>query len=59
MVINNMGYEHSVDFLEEIELKGNLKLFASVWKADNDNKMVITRDSKIKISKEPSPMLMR
>ena len=52
-------YWPSVDFLEDIELEGNLNLFASVWKADDEGKMVITRDGKIIIGKEPSSMLMR
>ena len=65
MVISNIyiyrgdGYAPFVNFLEKIELEGDLKLFASLWKADDGGKMVITRDGKIVISKEPLLTLMR
>ncbi len=45
--------------MEEIELEDSLKLYASVWEVDDDSKMVLTKDGKVIISKEPLPMLMR
>ncbi len=48
-----------VDYLEIIEYEDNLKLYASVWQIDDDGKMVLTRNGKVAISKEPSSTLLR
>ena len=63
--INNMYlYEGDVDrnlidYLEIIESEDNLKLYASVWDVDDDGEMVLTKNGKVVISKEPSSMLLR
>ena len=36
-----------------------MKLYASVWEINDDGEMVLTKDSKVVISKEPSLMLLR
>ena len=43
---------------KEIELAGDLKLFASFWEMNNDN-TVVTKNGKIIIQAEASPTLMR
>ena len=48
-----------IDYLEIIEYEDNLKLYASVWEVDNDGEMVLTKNGKVVISKEPSSMLLR
>jgi hypothetical protein len=48
-----------VDYLEIIEYEDNLKLYASVWEVDDDDEMVLTKNGKVVISKEPSSMLLR
>ncbi len=50
---------HAINFLQEIELEDNLKLHASVWEADDNGKMVHTKDGKVVVSKEPLTTLMR
>jgi hypothetical protein len=50
---------HIVDYLEIIEYDDNLKLYASVWEVDDDGEMVLTRNGKVAISKEPSSTLLR
>jgi hypothetical protein len=50
---------HLVDYLEIIEYEDNLKLYASVWEVDDDGEMVLTRNGKVAISKEPSSTLLR
>jgi hypothetical protein len=45
--------------LDKIETEDSLKLQASVWEVDVYGKMVLTKDGKVVISKEPSPMLLR
>jgi hypothetical protein len=50
---------HLVDYLEIIEYGDNLKLYASVWEVDDDGEMVLTRNGKVAISKEPSSTLLR
>jgi len=65
IVINNIYlYEgdidgNLIDFLEIIESEDNLKLYASVWEVDNDGKMVLAKQGKVAISKEPLLMLLR
>jgi hypothetical protein len=64
-VINNIYlYEGDIDgnlinFLEIIESEDNLKLYSSVCEVDDDSKMVLTKNGKVVISKEPSLMLLR
>ena len=48
-----------VDYLEIIEYEDNLKLYASVWQVDDDGEMVLTRNGKVAINKEPSSTLLR
>ncbi len=48
-----------VDYLEIIEYEDNLKLYALVWEVDDDSKMVLTKNGKVAISKEPSSTLLR
>ncbi len=36
-----------------------MKLYASVWQVDDDDEMVLTRNGKVAISKEPSSTLLR
>ena len=43
---------------KEIELAGDLKLFASFWEMNDDN-TVVTKNGKIIIQEEPLPTLMR
>ncbi len=50
---------HVINFLEEIELDDNLKLYVSVWEVDKNGQMVRTKDGKIVVSKEPLVTLMR
>ena len=38
---------------------GNLKLYASIWEVDNDGKMVLTKNGKVAINKEPLLTLLR
>ena len=45
--------------MEIIESEGSLKLYASVWEVDDDGEMVLTKNGKVIISKEPSSMLLR
>ena len=65
MVINNIYISegdidgHAINFLEVIEREDSLKLYASVWEVDDCGKMVLTRASKVVISKEPLLMLLR
>ena len=48
-----------VDYLGIIEYEDNLKLYASVWQVDDNGEMVLTRNGKVAISKEPSSTLLR
>jgi hypothetical protein len=48
-----------IDFLEIIESKDNLKLYASVWEVDDDDEMVLTKNGKVIITKNPSSMLLK
>ena len=50
---------HLIDFLETIESEDNLNLYASVWGVDDDGEMVLTKNGKVVISKEPSSTLLR
>jgi hypothetical protein len=65
MVINNIYlYEgdidgNLIDFLGIIDSEDNLKLYASVWEVDDDGEMVLTKNGKVVISKEPSLTLLR
>ena len=64
-VINNIYLNEGdidgnlIDFLEIIESKDNLKLHASVGQVADDGEMILTRNGKVAISKEPSSMLLR
>jgi hypothetical protein len=64
MVLFNMYWLHgnvdgrAVDLLKEIELAGDLKLFASFWEMTDDNK-IVRKNGKIIIEGEASPTLMR
>jgi hypothetical protein len=42
-----------------IESEDNLKLFASVWEVDDDDKVVLTKNGKVIISKEPLLTVLR
>ena len=64
-VINNIYlYQGDIDgnlvnYLEIIEYEDNLKLYASVWQVDDDGEMVLTRNGKVTINKEPSSTILR
>jgi hypothetical protein len=48
-----------IDFLEYIKSEDNLKLYSSVWGVDNCGKVVLTKNGKVLISKEPLLTLLR
>jgi hypothetical protein len=48
-----------INFLEIIESEDNLKLYASVGEINDDGKMVLTKNGKVVISKEPLSTLLR
>ncbi len=50
---------HLVDFLEEIESKDSLKVYASVLEVNNNSEIVYTKDDKVVLNKEPSATLLR
>jgi hypothetical protein len=45
--------------LEIIKSEDNLKLCASVWEVDNDGKVVLTKNGKVVISKNPLSTILR
>jgi hypothetical protein len=64
-VINNIYFYQRdingnfINYLEIIEYEDNLKLYASVWQVEDYGEMVLTRNGKVAISKEPSSTPLR
>jgi hypothetical protein len=50
---------NAISLLENIERDNTLKVYASEWELDYDDQMVLTKDGKVVLNKEPSWTLLK